>query len=753
MKDFIAFLSALAPDGETLLLVKQKRTALVHNDGTPKYVWPAVLPTAFREGGAWYANTASFITSRLDVRVSAAASNATHCLVMVLDDIGTKSKVPPLQPSWIIETSPGNFQYGYVFSLQPTTGDFSAAILAIAEAGYTDKGAINPVRNFRIPGSVNLKRDNFVAKLTTFNPELEYTLPEICAALGVVPDAADTTQVRSLRIRDDGKDDVLAWLDTRGDIMEPANSQGWYGVLCPNALEHSDGNTMGRYMAVNRSYTCFHQHCGDWDSRRFLSWVETEGGPKHQPGLRDTLIADVMANALAKLSPGDMFSDSAAAVLADIERRELGRLERKDWWARFAYVQADDTYFDIGTRRELSRGTFNALYRHINCRSNHTGRKIEASISFDEDRETEKAKTLAGITYAAGESVLVPRSGELFGNRWRNARPAVEAGSIQPWLDHCALLIPDAAEREHCYDVMAYRVQHPTQKINHAVLHGGLEGCGKDTMWAPMIWAVCGPQLLNRGIMDNDTVSSQWGYQLESEVLIINELREPDATQRRAFANKLKPIIAAPPEYLPVNRKGLHPYMMLNRIFVLAFSNDPSPISLSSQDRRWFCIWSDAPRMSPGPAAALWAWYAKTGFAAIGAWLHARDVAAFNPKAAPMETEFKLNLIEHGMSTAEAVLVDMMNNRRGEFAKGAVGSPFHVVCSKVSTDMPIGTKVPQAALLHALQEAGWKDMGRIASGDYPAKKHIFCAPALTHLTKSDLRRIIEDAPPKLSIVK
>jgi hypothetical protein len=753
MKDFIAFLSALAPDGETLLLVKQKRTALVHNDGTPKYVWPAMLPTAFREGGAWYANTASFITSRLDARVSAAASNATHCLVMVLDDIGTKSKVPPLQPSWIIETSPGNFQYGYVFSSQPSTGDFSAAILAIAEAGYTDKGAINPVRNFRIPGSVNLKRDNFVAKLTTFNPEFEYTLPEICAALGVVPEAADTTQIRSLRIRDDGKDDVLAWLDKRGAIMEAANSQGWYGVLCPNALEHSDGNTMGRYMSINRSYTCFHEHCGDWDSRRFLLWVEAEGGPKHQPGLRDTLIADVMATALSKLSPGAMFSDSADAVLADIERRELGRLERTDWWARFAYVQADDTYFDIGTRRELSRGTFNALYRHINCRSNHTGRKIEASISFDEDRETEKAKTLAGITYAAGEAVLVPRSGELFGNRWRNARPAVEAGSIQPWLDHCALLIPDAVEREHCYNVMAYRVQHPTQKINHAVLHGGLEGCGKDTMWAPMIWAVCGPQLLNRGIMDNDTVSSQWGYQLESEILIINELREPDAAQRRAFANKLKPIIAAPPEYLPVNRKGLHPYMMLNRIFVLAFSNDPSPISLSSQDRRWFCIWSEAPRMLPGPAAALWAWYEKTGFAAIGAWLHARNVAAFNPKAAPMETEFKLNLIEHGMSTAEAVLVDMMNNRRGEFAKGAVGSPFHVVCSKVSTDMPIGTKVPQAALLHALQEAGWKDMGRIASGDYPAKKHIFCAPALTHLTKSDLRRIVEDAPPKLSVVK
>ena len=34
--------------------------------------------------------------------------------------------------------------------------DFAAAIKAIADAGYTDAGAINAVRNFRLPGSINL---------------------------------------------------------------------------------------------------------------------------------------------------------------------------------------------------------------------------------------------------------------------------------------------------------------------------------------------------------------------------------------------------------------------------------------------------------------------------------------------------------------------------------------------------------------------------------------------------------------------
>jgi hypothetical protein len=301
---------------------------------------------------------------------------------------------------------------------------------------------------------------------------------------------------------------------------------------------------------------------------------------------------------------------------------------------------------------------------------------------------------------------------------------------------------------------MAFKVQHPEIKINHAVLHGGDEGSGKDTFWAPFLWAVCGDNLRNRGIMDNDSVNSQWGYQLESEVLIINELKEPDASARRQLANKLKPIIAAPPEMLPINRKGLHPYMMLNRVFVLAFSNDPVPISLASQDRRWFCVWSHAPRMSPSAAAKLWQWYKAGGFSACAKWLMLRDISKFNPSAAPMLTEFKANLVEHGMSMAESYLVEQMRGRVGEFAKGVIGSPFHNVCDRLAGSAPSGVKVPQAALLHALKEAGWIDCGRLASTDYMNKKHIYCAPEFSDYKKSELRRMVEvNEPPKMVVIK
>jgi len=767
--NFIEYITNLAPEGETALIVRQKPQLdangqlQYHADGAIKCTWPAFLPThKVKPDWAIYGNTGSFILDRFgDGKVSASAANCEYVLVMMLDDIGTKSKEPPLAPTWIMETSEGSYQWGYAFSEQPSKGDFTAAIKAIAKAGYTDPGATNAVRNFRLPGSINLKpgRNNFASRLVEFHPEREYTLQEICTALDVVPDPADTAQNVAIRLADTGKDSVVTWLNEQGLVLSAPNGEGWMGIVCPNKDEHTDGNIEGRYKPLDRSFCCLHGHCVDFSSQMFLDWVSENGGPKVSHGLRDELLAEKMELALSKLTPNEVYRDTAAELIAEVERKELGRIEKADWYKRFAYIQDDESYFDMQDRREVSRQTFNALFRHISCVSIHTGRKVEASICFDENRQKMGAKALVGVTYAAGEDVIVSRDGDLYGNRWRDARPDVgsEKASyedIKMWMDHCQELVPEQAELDHILDVMAFKVQHPEIKVNHAILHAGDEGSGKDTFWAPFIWAICGDHLKNRGIMDNNSVNSQWGYQLESEILIINELKEPDAATRRQLANQLKPIIAAPPEMLPINRKGLHPYQMANRLFVLAFSNDPVPISLASQDRRWFCVWSTAPRMNSDKAKKMWDWYRAGGFAAIARFLRLRDVSKFNPSAPPMMTEFKQNLVEHGMSMAESFLVEMLRNQTGEFSRGVIGSPFHSLCDRLAGVAPSGVKVPQAALLHALKEAGWVDCGRLKSREFDTKKHIFACPEMADLSKSELRRLVEENPqPQLVRVK
>jgi hypothetical protein len=353
------------------------------------------MPTAkVKKDWAIYGNTGSFILDRFaDGKVSASSANCEYVLVMMLDDIGTKSKEPPLAPTWIMETSEGSFQWGYAFKDQPTKGDYTAAIKAIAKAGYTDPGATNAVRNFRLPGSVNLKpgRYNFVSTLVEFHPEREYTLQDICTALDVIPDPADTATNVAIRLADTGKDSVVTWLNEQGMILSPANGEGWMGIVCPNNEQHTDGNIEGRYKPLDRSFCCLHGHCVDFSSQMFLDWVATNGGPEVDHGLRDELLAEKMNMALSKLTPNDVYRDTAAELIAEVERKELGRIEKADWYKRFAYIQDDESYFDMQDRREVSRQTFNALFRHIPCKSIHTERKVEASICFDENRQANGA--------------------------------------------------------------------------------------------------------------------------------------------------------------------------------------------------------------------------------------------------------------------------------------------------------------------------------------------------------------------------
>jgi hypothetical protein len=107
-------------------------------------------------------------------------------------------------------------------------------------------------------------------------------------------------------------------------------------------------------------------------------------------------------------------------------------------------------------------------------------------------------------------------------------------------------------------------------------------------------------------------------------------------------------------------------------------------------------------------------------------------------------TEAKAIMIDAGMSTAESVLTEMLRERRGPFAAGVVGSPFHTVCDRVqgSGAAPPGVKIVQGALFHALREAGWLDMGLIHSREFNSKKHIFVAPELVGMTRSDMRRAV-----------
>lgn len=743
--DFVDFIASMAAEDETALIGLQK--PLKGKEG--KYAFIAQRPSDPRpEGKAWYMNTGCFIEEKFKGgKVQASISKVSGVLCMMLDDIGTKAKAPPLEPTWIIETSPDNYQWGYVFDFnhQPHKADYVAALLAIADAGYTDPGAGNPVRWFRIPGSVNLKpeRNGFVSRLVEFEPERQFTLDEIIKGFGVTPGEARLTD--HVTLKDDGQDDVLAWLEERGEVHGHVSAEGWVEVTCPNHKDHTSPGITAGYLPATRAFKCLHGHCVGLNSRVYLDWVAAHGGPRQCPGPRAELIAGAYASALSKLPATGPLVEAAQASLATDRHKEIQRAERADWFTRYAWLaDKNNSFYDLEARDIVYRHVFDSMYAHVPCRDVDTGRKCAASTWFDQNREAADSITLAGLTYAAGEGMLVWRNGRIYGNLWIDRRPDVSSivdPQVDVWLAHVERMVPDPVQREHVLNVMASRVQQPRIKVNHAILHGGLEGSGKDAMWKPFFWAISGDTGQNRAEYKHDEGNSKkWGYAYESEVLVLNELRESDTASRRAMANRLKPLIAAPPDFLEVEKKGRDPYEVANRLWVMAFTNHTIPISISGQDRRWFCIWSDAPRMTVEEAGDLWGWYAQGGLQQVAAWLHQRDISGFVATAIPGSTDWKSAMIEDSMSAIEGTVVELIKARSGVFQPGFLAAPLHKTCDLLGAQL--NKPVHPQALAHALQEMGWIEHKRLVAAGFPTSKRVWISPDCA-LSKSDIRRQLD----------
>lgn len=129
------------------------------------------------------------LVQEVDGTVARKKKNFCALMCVVLDDIGTKSKAPPLKPSWKLETSPNNEQWGYILSTPITSiSEADELFNKLARSGYTDPGAKAPsTRYMRLPVGVNSKKEHLEnnngepipVALNSWNPELTYSVQEI----------------------------------------------------------------------------------------------------------------------------------------------------------------------------------------------------------------------------------------------------------------------------------------------------------------------------------------------------------------------------------------------------------------------------------------------------------------------------------------------------------------------------------------------------------------------------------------------
>jgi Family of unknown function (DUF5906) len=227
---------------------------------------------------------------------------------------------------------------------------------------------------------------------------------------------------------------------------------------------------------------------------------------------------------------------------------------------------------------------------------------------------------------------------------------------VAPWLDHVYSLYPDTAE--HILNWFAHRVQRPGEKINHALCLFGPTRIGKDTIIEPLVRAV-GEHNVKE--ISPKTILSDFNAQLRSTVARINEAKDFD---KFAFYERMKPIIAAPPNTINLNPKYGHQYVIPNVTGVLITSNyKVGGIYLPADDARHHVNWSDKTKddFPDDYFPNLWRWLRNGGFENINAFLMDRDLSKFNPKAPPAKTQAFWDIVGVSASQETSDLADALD--------------------------------------------------------------------------------------------
>jgi hypothetical protein len=286
-------------------------------------------------------------------------------------------------------------------------------------------------------------------------------------------------------------------------------------------------------------------------------------------------------------------------------------------------------------------------------------------------RWLDQNKPVEQMTWAPGEPKiiegrLISESGWIKrpGSRCFNLyRPPMfvrgNANDARPWIDHVGRVYGE--EASHIIRYLAHRVQKPQEKINHALVLGGSQGIGKDTLLEPVKAAVGHWNFAE--VSPRHAIGRFNGF-AKSVILRINEARDLGDVDRYSFYDHMKVYIAAPPDVLRVDEKNLREYSVINVCAVIITTNHKADgIFLPPDDRRHFVAWSNLTDKDfpEGYWSSLWGWYADGGISHVAVYLHDLDISDLDPKRPPPKTAAWWDIVSSSRAPEDAELADALD--------------------------------------------------------------------------------------------
>ena len=351
-------------------------------------------------------------------------------------------------------------------------------------------------------------------------------------------------------------------------------------------------------------------------------------------------------------------------------------------------------------------------------------KKISASQWLDQNKAVEQT------TWAPGEPQLIAdrlvSNGGWIEHSGANCfnlyRPPVlqsggDPGKAGRWVKHIYKVYPN--------DILpilywlAHRVQRPQEKINHALVFGGEQGIGKDTILEPVKRAI-GPW--NFEEVNPKQLLGRFNGFLKSVILRVSEAADLGEIDRFQFYDHMKTYTASPPDVLRIDEKHLREHYVFNCCGVIITTNHKTDgLYLPHDDRRHYVAWSDCTKDDFGDKyfQDLWDWYWNGGFAHVAAYLSQLDISPFDPKAPPLKTQAFLDIADATRAPEDAELADAID---------ALGNPDALTLNQIKVaslgnsefNAWISDRKNRRAIPHRLEKCGYTSVrnGKRADGQW-----------------------------------
>jgi hypothetical protein len=579
--------------------------------------------------------------------------------VIVLDDVREKlsmdavSRLP--EPAWILETSLGSEQWGYILDTPCSDRHRVENLLdglvanGLAPEGR-DPGMKGVTRYVRLPEGYNTKASKMIdgkpfnCHMKEWHPARTSTLEALAAPFNVDLDA-----VRR-EARTDGAADIpdhpLLQIPDVIHIKE-VRSNGRFDITCPWVDEHTGGDDSGTAIFTNDDgsigFKCHHGGCMDRTARHLVKYIDSAApgfGEVFSNWKMKRMFADITGDTPV-IEPGVSFMDTTVSDtsptindLLDTLKREvhtspeardiaqkilrllesLPTMDRQHWhnevcdnmrWTKqeFKSILKDlRAEWYTGSQEDM---TFlsdviyvkeqNRLYDY-NTQIFYTPEAFHNSFSHL-DSEARKTALQEGAVQKVDKIDFAPKQARIYtkdGIVYGNTWCASKVSTGTPG---------DCSRWLDHWDAMGWgeHRKHHLQWMAYTLKHPEdkinhilLLG-GEEGTGKDFILQ---PLIEAMGdycteIQGDDLLSNHNEYLLSTKYLNINETELGDHREAKAISNKLKPLAAAPPRTLRMNPKGITAINVTNILNATMTTNSTLPIQLNGPSRRFYATWTD----------------------------------------------------------------------------------------------------------------------------------------------------------------